>query len=130
MKVYDRIVKRRILPHIKHQDIGGKVILIERELTVAEVGQHNGIGAWNFFERRRDLTSPKYDNVKVYYGHVNKDNDCHCYYCWEKSRAGQRAGVLKRLWHLFWDSPRHLSGVWLGYFVTEDELEKGEIEDD
>lgn len=74
MKEYKTILKRRIIPSITHQGIGGKEILIERELTCKEAGKLLTIGAANFWNRRGDLCNKEHDNTIIYYGHV-KSND-------------------------------------------------------
>lgn len=66
--------KALINKEVKHQGIGGKEIIIEQELSVAYFLDANfkdyTIAMYNFVMRRTDLMEPKYENVKVYYGHV------------------------------------------------------------
>lgn len=62
----------RIKGNVDHQNIGGKEIRIEMELTPDEVDKQawNGnIACLNFCMRRRDFL-PSF-NKKLYYGHVN-----------------------------------------------------------
>lgn len=70
MKEYKTPVKRKVIPSVTHQGIGGKEILIERELTCKEAGEFMTIGAMNFWDRRGDLCEKEHDNTIIYYGHV------------------------------------------------------------
>ena len=67
-----KIVKLK--DNIEHQGIGGKVIVLEREGTIAYALDANlneiTIGLHNFIMRRPDLMDEKYENMKLYYGHV------------------------------------------------------------
>lgn len=63
--------KYTIKNSVKHQNIGGKKIYLEMELTPNEVDTQalNGnIACYNFFLRRDDFL-PDF-NKKLYYGHV------------------------------------------------------------
>ena len=56
---------------VKHQGIGGKKIMIERELTADEVDEQalkGNMACFNFCVRRADFL-PDF-NKKLYYGHV------------------------------------------------------------
>lgn len=97
MKVYEKLLIGKIKSSVKHQNIGGKEIYIEREMTAKEAGGNNSIGAWNFWDRRPDLCSPENDDVIVYYGHI-----------YNKPVTGGRDKIL------------------LGYFVAADEID-GEL---
>ena len=58
---------------VTHQDIGGKVIQIEKEFTFDDILDTNfnemPIAMYNFLMRRMDLSN-KDGKLKVYYGHV------------------------------------------------------------
>lgn len=58
---------------IEHQGIGGKEIIIEKELTISDVLNTNlkemTIAMSNFIMRRKDFMELDED-MKVYYGHV------------------------------------------------------------
>ena len=63
--------KYRIKKNVDHQNIGGKKIEIERELTADEVDEQallGNIACFNFCMRRDDFL-PDFDK-KLYYGHV------------------------------------------------------------
>lgn len=63
--------KYKIKKEVKHQNIGGKKILIERELTADDVDDlalRGNIACFNFCMRREDFL-PDF-NKKLYYGHV------------------------------------------------------------
>ena len=66
--------KARINKNVEHQGIGGKEIIIERELTIDDILDTNfdkmTIAMYNFIMRRNDLLEEKYGKRKVYYGHV------------------------------------------------------------
>ncbi len=59
---------------VKHQGIGGKEIIIEKELSIGELLDLNlekwTIGLFNFFKRRTKLFDEEYEDMKIYYGHV------------------------------------------------------------
>lgn len=62
---------KKIKEFVTHQNIGGKEIIIERELTPDEVdyqAMHGNIAALNFCLRRNDFL-PDF-NKKCFYGHV------------------------------------------------------------
>lgn len=58
---------------IEHQGIGGKEIIIEKEMTIGDILDTNfnvmPIAMSNFIMRRKDLFRLDED-MKVYYGHV------------------------------------------------------------
>lgn len=66
--------KARIKENVEHQEIGGKEIIIERELTIDDVLNMDfnkmPIAMYNFIIRRNDLIEEKNGKRKVYYGHV------------------------------------------------------------
>ncbi len=66
--------KARINKNVEHQNIGGKEIIIEKELTIDDILDTNfdkmPIAMYNFIMRRTDLLEEKYGERKVYYGHV------------------------------------------------------------
>lgn len=66
--------KAIIKENVEHQNIGGKEIIIERELTIDDILDTNfnemPIAMYNFIMRRNDLLEEKYGKRKVYYGHV------------------------------------------------------------
>lgn len=65
------MIRKKIKNYVKHQNIGGKEIIIERELTPDEVDNLALKGNWacfNFCIRREDFL-PEF-NKKLYYGHV------------------------------------------------------------
>ena len=67
--------KRAIIdPKVTHQGIGGKEIIIEREMTIGDILDTNfnnmPIAMTNFIMRRTDIIDEKHENMKVYYGHV------------------------------------------------------------
>lgn len=62
---------RKIKDFVNHQDIGGKEISIERELTPDEVDEKamaGNIACLNFCLRRNDFL-PEF-NKRLFYGHV------------------------------------------------------------
>jgi len=66
------IRKALIDPKVKHQSIGGKEIIIEREMTIGDILDGDvdmSIALYNFMVRREDFFTLDYD-LKVYYGHV------------------------------------------------------------
>ena len=68
--------KAIINKNVEHQEIGGKEIIIEKELTIDDVLDKDfkemTIAMYNFIMRRMDLMEDKYGNRKVYYGHVGE----------------------------------------------------------
>ena len=61
----------KIKDYVEHQNIGGKNIIIEKELTPDEVDHdafNGNIACLNFCLRREDFL-PEFDK-KLYYGHV------------------------------------------------------------
>ena len=66
----------RLVDTIKHQGIGGKKIILEREFTVNDIIdqpiQQMNIAYVNFLMRRMDFVVPHNGNKKLYYGHVNR----------------------------------------------------------
>jgi len=61
----------KIKENVEHQEIGGKTIVLERELTPDEVDDNamgGNIACLNFCMRRDDFL-PDF-NQKLYYGHV------------------------------------------------------------
>lgn len=66
--------KAIINKNVKHQGIGGKEIIIEKELTIDDILDKNlkemPIAMYNFVLRRIDLIEEEYGSRKVYYGHV------------------------------------------------------------
>ena len=71
---YDKPKIAKINNDITHQNIGGKVIVIEREDTISYAldmpADKITIGLYNFIQRRLDLMNEEYENMKLYYGHV------------------------------------------------------------
>lgn len=71
----ERIV--RIIDSIKHQDIGGKKIRIEKEGTISDILDTNlnlmSIAMSNFMFRRNDFFNLP-EEMKIYYGHELKSN--------------------------------------------------------
>ena len=59
---------------VKHQGIGGKKIIIEREFLVKDLldtkFDEMNIAMYNFILRRLDFVTEENENKKVYYGHV------------------------------------------------------------
>ena len=66
--------KAKIKESVEHQGIGGKEIIIEREITIDDILDMDfnkmTIGMYNFVMRRTDLLEEKYGKRKIYYGHV------------------------------------------------------------
>ena len=66
----------RLVDTIKHQGIGGKKIILEREFTVNDIIdqpiQQMNIAYVNFLMRRMDFVVPHNGNKKLYYGHINR----------------------------------------------------------
>lgn len=66
--------KARIKENVEHQGIGGKEIIIEKEITIDDILDTNfdkmPIAMYNFIMRRFDLLEEKNGKRKVYYGHV------------------------------------------------------------
>ena len=71
---YEKPKVAKIDNKVKHQNIGGKYIVIEREDTISyaldKPMNEITIGLYNFVQRRPDLMDEKYENMKLYYGHV------------------------------------------------------------
>ena len=71
-------MKAIISKYVKHQNIGGKEIIIEKELTGKDIidtdFSHMSIAMSNFIARRSDIflyeSDEKIEKMKVYYGHV------------------------------------------------------------
>ena len=59
---------------VDHQGIGGKEIILEKELIVKDFLDTNfnemSIAMFNFIKRRLDFINEENENKKVYYGHV------------------------------------------------------------
>lgn len=74
MKLLENAIIAKVKPEVKHQGIGGKEIIIEREGTIAyalDIPLNEiTIGLYNFIQRRPDLMDDEHDKVKLYYGHV------------------------------------------------------------
>lgn len=62
--------KRRVVSSVTHQGIGGKEIIIEREMTCKDLSTLCTIAVWNFLKRRPDLREYENRNTPIYYGHV------------------------------------------------------------
>ena len=65
------LVSRRIKDTVKYRDIGGKTIVIDREVPVRDLTKYKENGNWavlNFLDRRPDINWG-YDK-KIFYGHV------------------------------------------------------------
>ena len=65
--------KAKIHSDVEHQGIGGKEIIIEKEMTYDDILDTNlnemPIAMYNFIMRRMDL-GIKHGRMKIYYGHV------------------------------------------------------------
>lgn len=97
MELYKECRLAKINDNVTHQNIGGKTISLDRELSLEETLETNTIAASNFMARRMDLVTKGivsesdinsiiegkttldefnkkaddfYKNTKVYYGHV------------------------------------------------------------
>ena len=97
MELYKECRLAKINDNVTHQNIGGKTISLDRELSLEETFETNTIAASNFMARRMDLVTKGivsesdinniiegkttldefnkkaddfYKNTKVYYGHV------------------------------------------------------------
>lgn len=72
--VYENPKIGKLIKSIKHQGIGGKMIVLEREGTISYAldmpFDKMTIGLYNFINRRPDLMEPEKENMKLYYGHV------------------------------------------------------------
>lgn len=69
------ISKKAIInKEVDHQGIGGKEIILEKELIVKDFLDTNfnemSIAMFNFINRRLDFINEENENKKVYYGHV------------------------------------------------------------
>ena len=69
------ISKKAIInKEVAHQGIGGKEIILEKELIVKDFLDTNfnemSIAMFNFINRRLDFINEENENKKVYYGHV------------------------------------------------------------
>ncbi len=68
--------KAKISKDVKHQGIGGKIIEIEKEMSLDYLLDRNlnemTIAEYNFVKRRMDLftNNDECNNIKIYYGHV------------------------------------------------------------
>ncbi len=74
IKNLEKPIYRKIKKEVKHQDIGGKEIRIEKELDVSyfldkSIGEYT-IAESNFVRRRMDLITDELPS-KIYYGHVD-----------------------------------------------------------
>lgn len=70
---YEKPKKAKLIDNIEHQGIGGKVIILEREMSFFTVAGMSTIAVWNFVNRRMDLSTKAisdWHNIKCYYGHV------------------------------------------------------------
>ena len=71
-KTYQK--KAIINKEVAHQGIGGKEIILEKELIVKDFLDTNfnemSIAIFNFINRRLDFINEENENKKVYYGHV------------------------------------------------------------
>lgn len=78
MKVYKKPKKCVLKDGISHQNIGGKIILLERETTLDyfldKDFKNMTIAEMNFIKRRMDLflnfSDEECSKIKCYYGHV------------------------------------------------------------
>ena len=73
MKLLENKIIAKVKPKVKHQGIGGKEIIIEREGTMSYIIDMNcdeyTIAVRNFIMRRDDIFTVDED-MKLYYGHV------------------------------------------------------------
>ncbi len=64
----------KIKETVKHQEIGGQYFEIEKEFRISDAldmpFNSMNIAMYNFISRRMDLMDEKYENMKLYYGHV------------------------------------------------------------
>lgn len=70
---YKKPIKVKLVNTIKHQGIGGKIIILEREMSLYDVIGMETIAAYNFVNRRPDLMFKPIEeckDIKCYYGHV------------------------------------------------------------
>lgn len=74
----DTPIKAKINDSVKHQNIGGHIITLERYTTINDILDCNFnnmvIALSNFVLRRADILDDKYQNMKVYYGHIEEWN--------------------------------------------------------
>lgn len=92
-------MKYKVKEHVTHQNIGGKEIKIDFEVSIDEVLSRAAmgvIGCYNFMTRRPDINLNC--NKKLYYGHIYNRVKYSKNHPWIEG--------------------------WLGYVVCEDELEK------
>lgn len=100
---YDEVL---LINGIEHQNIGGCKALIEKEVTAdiiidkAEI--ENNIAALNFIKRREDL----FIKNGFFYMPTRKSKRLKYYYV------------------KIWKENKTLNGIWLGYFIASDEIEK------
>lgn len=69
------MMKKTIIDkNVKHQGIGGKEIILEKELIVKDFLDTNfnemSVAMINFIKRRLDFIVEENESKKVYYGHV------------------------------------------------------------
>ena len=66
------MVTRIIKKSVKYRDIGGKSIIIDRELTRDDVMTTENWACWNFIDRRPDVKDA-WTHKRYFYGHC-EDN--------------------------------------------------------
>lgn len=66
------IVTRKIKKSVTYRDLGGKTIIIDRELTRDDVLTTENWACWNFIDRRPDVRNA-FTHKRYFYGHV-EDN--------------------------------------------------------
>lgn len=66
------LISKTIKKSLKYRNLGGKMILIEKEVPISEIFSLANEGNWacyNFLNRRPDID--RFYNKKIYYGHVD-----------------------------------------------------------
>ena len=66
------IVTRKIKKSVTYRDLGGKTIIIDRELTRDDVLTTENWACWNFIDRRPDVRNA-FVHKRYFYGHA-EDN--------------------------------------------------------
>ena len=74
----DKPIQAKINDNVKHQNIGGHIITLERYITINDILDANFnnmvIALANFVARRTDILDDNFGNMRVYYGHIKDWN--------------------------------------------------------
>ena len=74
----DKQIEAKINDNVKHQNIGGHIITLERYTTINDILDANFnnmvIALANFVARRTDILDDNFSDMRVYYGHIKEWN--------------------------------------------------------